>query len=296
MTTPVKPAFVPTNTETLSAVQGRIAILVDGDAPVTLAARRLDRLMRGALTRFMGSDAYGKMKPGDAADLAYPAGLVADAVQVVKLPRRVDLAHSRKAGGAIGRALGKADCLVLAEGHPRAADVAFGLTMRAYDFADHKTGDKADLGAVTFMVNAPQVVAASYEQGAALAEGVFFTRDLVNEPSNVLTTVEFGARLEALRDLGLEVEVLDEAQLADLGMRLLLGVGQGSETPSKVVVMQWKGGAEGTAPLALVGKGVVFDTGGISIKPAGGMEDMTMDMGGAGVVAGVMKAAEAAKS
>ena len=106
MTTPVRPAFVPTNTDNLAAVVGRIIALVDGDAPSTLAAKRLDRLMRGALARFMGSDAYGKMKPGDAADLAYPAGLAAEAVQVVKLPRRADQAQARKAGGAIGRSVG----------------------------------------------------------------------------------------------------------------------------------------------------------------------------------------------
>ena len=121
-----------------------------------------------------------------------------------------------------------------------------------------------------------------------MAEGVHFTRDLVNEPANVLTTTGFADRLLALRDLGLEVEVLDEPALTKLGMGALLGVGQGSESPSKVVVMQWKGGVD-EAPFALIGKGVVFDTGGISIKPAGGMEEMTMDMGGAGVVAGVMR-------
>jgi leucyl aminopeptidase len=99
--------------------------------------------------------------------------------------------------------------------------------------------------------------------------------------------VEFADRLLALKDLGLEVEVLEEDKLAELGMGAMLGVGQGSAMPSKIVIMRWKGG-EGD-PLALVGKGVVFDTGGISLKPAGGMEDMTMDMGGAGVVAGVMK-------
>ena len=104
----------------------------------------------------------------------------------------------------------------------------------------------------------------------------------------MLTTTEFAERLAGLRDLGVEVEVLDEPELEALGMRTLLAVGQGSESPSKVVVMQWKGGGD-AAPLALVGKGVVFDTGGISIKPAAGMEEMTMDMGGAGVVAGVMK-------
>ena len=290
MTTPVKPTFVPANTDNLGTQVGRIAVLVDGDAPATLGARRLDRLMRGALSRFMGSDVYAKLKPGDAADLAFPTGLAAETVQVVKLGRRCDQAQARRAGGAIGRSLGKLGCLVMAEGHPRAADLAFGLTMRAYNFADHKTGEKTTLGAVTIMVNAPEVVAASYQMSAALAEGVFFTRDLVNEPSNVLTTTEFAIRLEAMRELGLQVEVLDEAQLSELGMRLLLGVGQGSESPSKVVVMQWNGGEAGSAPLALVGKGVVFDTGGISIKPAGGMEDMTMDMGGAGTVAGVMRA------
>ena len=111
---------------------------------------------------------------------------------------------------------------------------------------------------------------------------------MTNEPSNILTTTEFANRLVALKDHGVEVEVLEEADLEKLGMRALLGVGQGSDSPSKVVVMQWNGGAENAQPFALIGKGVVFDTGGISLKPAGGMEDMTMDMGGAGVVAGTM--------
>jgi leucyl aminopeptidase len=117
---------------------------------------------------------------------------------------------------------------------------------------------------------------------------VFFTRDLVNEPANILTTDDFAARLAAMQELGLEVEILEEDQLTKLGMGALLGVGQGSESPSKVVVIEWRGGGD-EAPLALIGKGVVFDTGGISIKPAAGMEEMTMDMGGAGVVAGVMR-------
>jgi leucyl aminopeptidase len=118
---------------------------------------------------------------------------------------------------------------------------------------------------------------------------MFLTRDLVNEPANVLTTTEFANRLVALKEFGLKVEVLEEKELEKLGMGSLLCVGQGSASPSKVVVMQWMGGKKGAAPLALVGKGVVFDTGGISLKPAAGMEDMTMDMGGAGTVAGVMK-------
>jgi leucyl aminopeptidase len=290
MTTPVKPEFIATNVEALATATGRIVIVVDGDLPSSLAAKRVDRLTRGAVTRFMESDTYAKMKPGDGADLAFPSGLAADALQVIKLGRRVERAEARKAGGTIGRSLGKSECLIATDWHPRTVDIALGMVLRAYDFNDHKTGDKSEIGTVRYMVNAPDEVAAAYADVAAMAEGVFLTRDLVNEPSNVLTTTEFADRLAALRELGLEVEVLEEAQLAELGMRLLLGVGQGSESPSKVVVMQWKGGAADAAPLALVGKGVVFDTGGISIKPAGGMEDMTMDMGGAGVVAGVMKA------
>ncbi|MBV6635694.1 MAG: leucyl aminopeptidase, partial [Mameliella sp.] len=141
--------------------------------------------------------------------------------------------------------------------------------------------------AAVVMVKAPDEAEAAHAAARAVAEGIAFTRDLVSEPANVLTTIEFAARLEALREIGLEVEVLEEDQLEKLGMGALLGVGMGSAMPSKVVTMRWKG-AEG-APLALIGKGVVFDTGGISLKPAAGMEDMTMDMGGAGTVSGVMK-------
>jgi leucyl aminopeptidase len=124
----------------------------------------------------------------------------------------------------------------------------------------------------------------------AVAKGVFFTRDLTNEPANVLTTTAFADRLVDMQALGLKVRVLEEPELEKLGMRTLLSVGQGSESPSKVVVMEWQGGDKKTPPFALVGKGVVFDTGGISLKPSAGMEEMTMDMGGAGVVAGVMRA------
>ena len=290
MSNPVQPVFTLTSLEDLASRPGRIALLADGDAPRSPAAKRLDKLTRGALTRLMASDAWAKSKTADAVDMAWPGGLAAENLQIVRLPRRADAADARKAGGTIGRALGKLATLVVADTHPRAADVAFGLALRAYDFTAHKTGEAKDLGPVTVAVTTPDTTTATYADLAALVAGVHFTRDLVNEPSNILTTTEFANRLTALRDLGLEVEVMDEAQLAELGMNLLLGVGQGSASPTKMVVMQWKGGAAEAPPLALVGKGVVFDTGGISIKPAGGMEDMTMDMGGAGVVAGTMRA------
>jgi leucyl aminopeptidase len=179
--------------------------------------------------------------------------------------------------------------LVAAEGHPRAAEIALGIALRAYDFTAYRTAEAKLPGAVTLMVSAPDAVAAQAAPRLALAEGVFFTRDLTNEPANVLTPQEFANRLVALRDLGLEVEVLEEPAMRALGMNALLGVGQGSVNRPKIVVMQWKGGVPDAAPLAVIGKGVTFDTGGISIKPAAGMEDMTGDMGGAGVVAGLMR-------
>ncbi|MEZ5884785.1 MAG: leucyl aminopeptidase, partial [Paracoccaceae bacterium] len=288
MTDPVAIQFRETDLTNLAARAGRIAVLAEAGAKLPPGARRLDRLMRGALARAAGSEAFGKLKPGESLDLSWPAGLEAEAVQLIALPRRASVAEARKAGAAIGKALGTKGALVLAEGHPRAAEISFGLALRAYGF-DYHTKEKEAPGAVEIMVNRPEEVAAKAGPLAALTEGVFFTRDLVNEPANILTTDDFAARLGAMHELGLEVEILEEADLEKLGMRALLGVGQGSESPSKVVVMQWKGGAKDAPPLALVGKGVVFDTGGISIKPAGGMEEMTMDMGGAGVVAGVMR-------
>ncbi|WP_309663630.1 leucyl aminopeptidase [Tabrizicola sp.] len=289
MSNPLPIQFHATDLELLSGHTGRISVLADAGAALSPAGRRLDRLMKGALARAVASDAFSKARPGDSLELAFPAGLAADAVQIVRLPKRADIATARKAGGTIGRTHGAAATLILGESHPRAADLAFGVAMRAYEFTAHKSGEKKVLGPVTMMVAAPEAVAKQAAPMAAVAEGVFFTRDLVNEPANVLTTHDFAARLAAMHELGLHVEILEEPELLKLGMNALLGVGMGSESPSKVVVMQWNGGKKGDAPFALVGKGVVFDSGGISIKPAGGMEEMTMDMGGAGVVAGVMR-------
>ena len=289
MNQPVALTFTATDLDRLASAPGLVALLAEGDAPSSPAARRLDRLTRGTLARALSSADWARVKTGDSLTLAYPAGLAAEALMLVKLPRKATALEARKAGASIGRAFGTGGAHVLAETHPQAAEISFGLAMRAYDFTPHKSGEKKQLGPVALACARPEAVAAAAAPLAALSEGVFFTRDLVNEPANVLTTEDFAARLAAMHELGLEVEILEEANLKKLGMRALLGVGQGSESPSKVVVMQWKGGKIGEAPLALVGKGVVFDTGGISIKPAGGMEEMTMDMGGAAVVAGVMR-------
>ncbi len=210
----------------------------------------------------------------------------------MRLDQKGDAETARRAGFALGGdAKGKP--LLIVAGSVRHADaLALGAALRDYRFLDHQTSDEArerTTGRITVMVAKPEEIVQDAAELGALAAGVFFARDLVNEPANVLTTTEFAERLVGLREHGVEVEVLEEPELEKLGMRALLAVGQGSESPSKVAVMRWNGGGD-EAPLALVGKGVVFDTGGISIKPAQGMEEMTGDMGGAGTVAGVMKA------
>ncbi|MFV0243772.1 MAG: leucyl aminopeptidase [Qingshengfaniella sp.] len=288
MTTPLPIRFDPVKLDDLAGLPGRVVVLVSPEGKLDQAGRRMNRLTRGALERFAASKAFADLKPGGAHDLSHPAGMAADALQVVKLDRRAPVDVARKAGVAIGAARGQAALTVLAGSFQRVADLTLGIVLRAYDFTDHKTDPKPEQAPAPVTVMASNWDKLDAAGINALAEGVFFTRDLINEPANVLTTTEFARRLSTLSDLGVEVEVLDEDRLAELGMGMLLSVGQGSESPSKVVVMRWSGGGD-EAPLALVGKGVVFDTGGISIKPAAGMEAMTMDMGGAGTVAGVMK-------
>ncbi len=291
MTQPIIPTFSEMDLDAIAGTAGRVVVFVPEDGRLDLAARRVNRLCKGAVARFVASDAFAGMKPGEARDIAFPAGLDAVALQVVRLERRRDRAAARKAGAAIGAAAAGQDVLVLAGAQKALDDIVLGAVLRAYDFNAHKTGKAGEIkpASLNFALTRMEESEGVAKQVTALAEGVFFTRDLVNEPANILTTEEFARRLGALEGLGVKVKVLDEPALQELGMRCLLAVGQGSRSPSKVVIMEWMGGDKGAAPLALVGKGVVFDTGGISIKPAGGMEDMTMDMGGAGTVAGVMK-------
>jgi len=288
MTTPAEIQFKDVDLHAVAEASGKVVVFVGADGKLDAGARKVNTLTRKALARFLDSAAFEKMSSGDVGALAYPAGMSAAAICVVKLGRRPSSQEARKAGAQLAKAQGGKDLLIMAGSIARADEIALGLALRGYRFDAHKSQESDPIGAVTFMVSKPEDVAKSAAPMAAIAEGVFFTRDLTNEPANVLTTDDFAARLAAMQELGLEVEILEEAALAELGMRTLLSVGQGSDSPSKVVVMSWNGGGS-RAPFALVGKGVVFDTGGISIKPAAGMEDMTMDMGGAGVVAGVMR-------
>lgn len=183
-----------------------------------------------------------------------------------------------------------------------AADLALGLLLKGYTFDLYKTkreeGDQPQPKAeITIAVKSPEAAAEQFQRRRALAEGVTIARDLVNEPANVLGPVEFAERASRVADLGVEVEVLDAAAMDALKMQALLGVAQGSVRPARMVIMQWFGAENRRSkPVAFIGKGVVFDTGGISMKPAKGMEDMKGDMAGAAAVTGLMHALAARKA
>ena len=208
-------------------------------------------------------------------------------------------------GGFVSGKLGKSKAVAAvfeSPGEPwdagAAAEFALGVRLRAYRFEKYKTkkneseanGDEAPLDVVVG-VGDPAAARAAYGAREAAAEGVELARDLVNEPPNVLFPESFAERAGALRALGVEVEILDEKAMTKLGMGALLGVGQGSARESRLVAMRWRGSkTKKSKPVAFVGKGVCFDSGGISIKPAAGMEDMKGDMGGAACVVGLMHA------
>lgn len=189
----------------------------------------------------------------------------------------------------------------------QAAAILAGMKLGAYRFDRYKSqSDKSDENAeeetppksiaVEVLTHDKDALEAAFADADAVASGTILARDLVNEPPNVLGPVEFAGYAEALSELGVDVTVLDVPAMEELGMGALLGVAQGSAKPARMAIMNWKGGKTGEKPVAIVGKGVVFDTGGISIKPSAGMEDMKGDMGGAACVVGLLHTLAARKA
>ncbi|KGB51640.1 putative cytosol aminopeptidase [Sphingopyxis sp. LC81] len=170
---------------------------------------------------------------------------------------------------------------------------AMGARLRNWRLDTYRTRltDKAKPSLKTVTIASPHGdLSGRWAENEAIADGVALTQTLVAEPPNILYPESFVERCQHLADLGVELEVLDERQMKALGMGALLGVAQGSTRPPRLLAMRWNGGNAGDAPVVFIGKGVTFDTGGISLKPGAGMDMMKWDMGGAGAVAGAMKA------
>ncbi len=265
------------------------------------------------------ASAAAKFKGGFAAtlDIWAPDGTDLDrfALLGAGTPDKRDENGWMRLGGSAWPRLRKADTaaviLDLADGAPdenAAAAFALGLLLRSYVFDKYKSkkdakGKAADedngkpkLSKLTIHCADPSAARKAFAEVEAVMGGVFLARDLVNEPANTLGPIEFADRAKELEDLGVTVEVLSEKEMRKLGMGALLGVAQGSPRGARLVVMHWNGGKGKDKPIAFVGKGVTFDTGGNSMKPASGMEDMKGDMGGAAAVTGLMHALASRKA
>ena len=293
------------------APKGVLVVLTDESLGFGAQAQKLVKGADKALTRAFDAEKF-KGKAWSALDLLAPAGIEAPRLIVISVGKAADLKPKDflKLGGLIAGKLPASarEASVVLElpgtkiSADAAAEVALGISLRSYSFDRYKTKKKDDATepaarAVTLLVSDEAGTKRAYAARQAVGDGVLFARDLVNEPANVLDPPEFARRAEEhLSGVGVEIEVLDDDALAAAGMKALLGVGQGSIKESRVVVMRWNGGPAGEAPVAFIGKGVTFDTGGISIKPAAGMEDMKGDMGGAACVTGLMYALAARKA
>jgi leucyl aminopeptidase len=294
---------------TFSSSQGSkadsIVVGIYKDLAFTKAAEDLDKQSAGALQHAIASN-YFKGEEGQtlvvnglkdipskrvlliglgAKGAATEAGLNATGGKIATTLRATpDQSAEIRLEGLMGKDISEAQA---------AAFVASGILLKSWRFDKYRTKEEADqkpkLNKIVVVTSQADKATSAFEPLNHVAQGVFFTRDLMSEPANVLYPETLAKHASELKSLGVTVEILDEKKMKELGMNALLGVGQGSIRDSFLVVLQWNGGDKKNAPLAFVGKGVTFDTGGISIKPAGGMEEMKYDMGGAGAVIGLMK-------
>lgn len=294
--------------------QGVVAIVAEDGPSFGPIADDLDAESGGAITRAQKVRAF-KAKKGSSLDLLVPSGLKISRLIVVGGGKFDDYSEQDwiDLGGKIRGMLtgreGDSATIILERkkgadpiGAVSAANLALGLQLRSYKFdkykskktakSDDKNGAKdKDIKKLTIQTASASQARRAYGARRAIGTGVHTARDLVNEPANILNPVEFAKRIKALTASGLSVDILDDKALAREGMNAMLSVGQGSDQPCRLVVMRWQGAKSKTAkPVCFVGKGVTFDTGGISLKPSAGMGDMKGDMAGAACVTGLMQA------
>lgn len=273
-----------------------VAFLIDQDGALPSAADTLDKESGGLLSEAVSASRFNG-KAGQQAFVVLPAGSAAKRAVLVGAgdPDDRDDRALEKLGAGLYKAQASSGYKALdlfVESGEDAVRIALGAKLAAYRFDTYRTKQKPDqlpsLDEMRFVTGDPNAAKAAFKHLDAASDGTYFARDLVNMPPNDLYPATYAAKLKELEKYGLEVEILGEKELAKLGMKSMLGVGQGSAKESKLGIMKWSGGKDGDDPAILVGKGVTFDTGGISLKPGAGMQDMRGDMGGSAAVAGAM--------
>ena len=280
---------------------GAVVVLVADGKKLSPAAKELDKKTNGAVARAIKASRFDGKK-GQTLEIVAPAGTALDRAILAGVNKEFgELEQQALGGNAVGKLLasGSTAATVIVDTGAKnlaaaAANVALGARLASYRFDRYRTKeekkDKPTLTTVTVCVAGAAGARRAWGPMDKVADGVFFTRDLVSEPGNVIYPETLAKEAKTLEKLGVKVEIFDVKKMEKLGMNALLGVGQGSAHDSRMVVMHWDGAARAKKPVAFVGKGVTFDSGGISIKPGPGMEEMKWDMGGAGTVIGLMKA------
>jgi len=306
MSDAVKVGFVPFST----APRGILVVFCDDALKLGPATRKALGTAANLIKRAAATSQF-KGKSGSTLDILAPEGIKIQSLIVIGTGKTSELKEKDflKFGGiAAGKLRPGNDALTIiaesADGALKpesAAAIGLGVRLRAYKFDRYKTkkkdGEDGELRAeASIAVDDVAAARKAFAPNAHTVDGVVMARELVNEPPNVLFPVEFARRAAQLRELGVNVEILDVKAMTKLGMGALLGVAQGSTRPGRTVIMRWNGGKRGDQPVAFIGKGVCFDTGGISIKGAASMEDMKGDMGGAACVVGLMHALAARKA
>jgi leucyl aminopeptidase len=302
----VKVGFVPFS----GAPRGIMVVFCDDALKFGPATSKALGTAAATIKRSAAANQF-KGKSGSTLDFLAPEGVKASRLIIVGAGKLSGIKDNDflKLGGTVAGKLrpGNEAVTIIAElpggamKPDQAAAIAAGVRLRAYKFDRYKTkkkdGEDTALNAeISLAVGDAAAAKKAFAPDDHIVDGVLIARDLVNEPPNVLFPVEFARRASQLRKLGVDVDVLDVKAMTKLGMGALLGVGQGSTQPSRMVIMRWNGGKKGDQPVAFIGKGVCFDTGGISIKPSASMEDMKGDMGGAACVVGLMHALAARKA
>ena len=254
----------------------------------------LDRHMGKFIEKFVNKKAFKNLSVHESIALDNPLTLEPNFILVIKVNNLVDDKDLYDFGRIISGFKDQCTLSIIWSINKPLNSTARTIQLRSYVFdkIDSNNNKRKKCGETIFFVDDKFKFSKSdLAKNNALAEGVFLCRDLINLPANILNTKKFENDVKEFEKLGIKVNVLNERDIKKIGMNLLFAVGRGSECPSKVLILEWKGEKSGIKPTALIGKGVVFDSGGLSLKSPSGMVDMAMDMAGAAVVAGVLKSA-----
>ena len=274
---------------------GTLVVLVNDNAPLSEYAKQLDEKTQGALTRAIQVEQFSGKK-NSLINIVAPANSELNRIIILGTGNGSDI-DTQHAADALVKQIETyqlTTITVLAEQEQQAAQFAYGLQLSNYRFDKYRT--RSELQAKYLLTEAhllttnPEQAQALYAPLEAVAEGITITRDLVWEPANVVYPESFAEFCQKLAPYGLEIDVINSQQMAELGMGALLGVGQGSMHESLMVILKYNGANNDEAPVAFLGKGVTFDSGGLSLKPNSSMNTMKEDMGGAATVTGLMVA------